>query len=66
MESKPQAPPKLTGANAKAPPSKPKGIKGWGRVRVGVGAPEKKPDAADTGENCVVWDAVRFGVFKKD
>lgn len=43
MEGKPPAPAK---AAVQAPPSKPKGIKGWGRVRVGVGVPVKKEEAS--------------------
>lgn len=42
--SKPAAPPKPTAVTIQTPPAKPKGIKGWGRVRVGVGVPVKLTD----------------------
>ena len=44
---KPRPPPKATAVKVQALPSKPKGIKGWGRVRVGVGVPVKKAEDSE-------------------
>jgi hypothetical protein len=44
---KPQPPPKTRAVAIKSRPSKPAGIKGWGRHRVGVGVPVKKEDDSE-------------------
>jgi hypothetical protein len=46
-EKRPQPPPKTKAVAIKSRPSKPSGIKGWGRHRVGVGVPVKKEDDSE-------------------
>ena len=54
-EKRPQPPPKAKAVAVKSRPSKPAGIKGWGRHRVGVGVPVKKEDDSEGGAQRTCW-----------